>query len=256
MRVVTSAIHSLGRAYVNRVCEREYQAQSFQCVNERLIEYRFVFNCLSRWSARDVLDVGTGLSALPHLLRTCGFMVTAIDDVHKYWPDGTFVNRHFHVIQDDICNANVGRGKYDWVTCISVLEHVVDHRAAMRAMFDALRPGGHLIVTFPYNERQYVENAYKLPDAGYGQEEPYICRVYSRRELDDWIKDSDGHIVAQEYWEVFTGSLWSCGERLSRPVRVQREAKHHLSCVLLGRDEPSRATAVVFAPNETASGDS
>ena len=37
----------------------------------------------------------------PVLLRTCGFIVTAIDNVHDYWPQG-MVHRHWAVHHQDI----------------------------------------------------------------------------------------------------------------------------------------------------------
>ena len=57
-------------------------------VNERPIEYRFVFDVATRVAPTTVLDVGTGKTSLPHLLWICGYEVTAIDNVSDYWADG------------------------------------------------------------------------------------------------------------------------------------------------------------------------
>ena len=234
MNVLKSVVHRVGRAYCQEVCRREYEDQSFVRVNERPIEFRFAFEQLAHLKAVSVLDVGTGMTALPHLIRNCGFVVTAIDNVRDYWTDGMF-NRHFYVINDDIRNSKINK-RFDVITCLSVLEHVTNHNAAMRSMFSMLNPGGHLVVTFPFNESRYVPNVYALPGAGYGQNLPYVCQVYSRAELDAWLAENGGTIVCQEYWHCFTGELWTFGTFLQPPRQVAKEQLHHLTCALLRRN--------------------
>lgn len=210
---------------------KEYRFPSFSKINERPIEYAFVFKQLRQICPTEVLDVGTGLSALPFLMANCGFRVTAIDEMQSYWRSG-FINRHYYVIRDDITNPKITKS-FDLITCISVLEHIPNHQAAVKGMFRLLRHGGYLILTFPYNEEQYVDNVYKLPGAGYGQNEPFICQVYSRKEIDQWMQENKGRIVDQEYYEVFTGDHWTFGEQIYPPRKVPKQEKHHLTCILI-----------------------
>lgn len=231
MRLLKSLVHKCGKWYCQEVCRREYESQEFRLINERIIEYRFVFHALSRICPTTVLDVGTGTTALPHLMRNCGCTVTAIDNIKDYWPENMF-NRHYFVIDDDITNTNITK-RFDLITCVSVLEHVENYKSAIRSMFNLLNPGGHLALTFPYNEAKYIENVYKLPEAGYGQDAPYICQVYSRNELDSWSKEYNGRISEQEYWQVFTGDFWTFGEQLYPPRRVKKDEKHQLTCILI-----------------------
>ena len=100
-------------------------------------------------------------------------------------------------------------------------------------MIKLLKPGGHLVLTFPYNEKQYIDNVYKLPDAGYGQNYSFICQVYSRRELDQWLEGNKARIVEQEYYEIFTGDLWTFGKRIFPPRKVEKGEKCHLTCILI-----------------------
>ncbi len=231
MKVAKILAHRLGRAYCRELCRREFEHQQFVRVSERPIEYRFVFEHLTRLNATTVLDVGTGTTALPQLIRNCGFVVTAIDNIRDYWPDGMF-NRHYHIIDDDVTDPRLGK-KFDVITCISVLEHIANHDDAMRSMLALLNPGGHLIVTFPYNERRYVDNVYQLPGAGYGQDAPYICQVYSRAQVEGWLRASGATVVQQEYWRFFTGDLWTFGELVRPPHQVSADTPHQLSCLLL-----------------------
>lgn len=45
--------------------------------------------------------------------------------------------------------APFDKGSFDLITCISVLEHIPDHEAALRSMWGLLRPGGRLYLSLP-----------------------------------------------------------------------------------------------------------
>ena len=77
---------------------------------------------------------------MPHLMRNCGFLVTAIDNIKDYWHHG-MTNRHYHVINDDITRSCLD-GPFDLVSCISVLEHIPYHQKAIENIFRLLKPGG------------------------------------------------------------------------------------------------------------------
>lgn len=220
----------VGRRFSERSAQWAYEKQRFTEVNERSIEYAFVFRAVRQCSPASVLDVGTGTTALPALLRTCGPVVTAIDNVRDYWTHGMF-NRHYHVIDDNIIRPTL-TDKVDLITCISVLEHIPDHCAAMTSMFRLLRLNGWLVLTVPYNESTYLQDVYRMEGAGYGKQFPYTCQVFSRHELNDWCSRCGATIIEQEYWRVFTGSYWTFGERLTPPELTDSRTPHHLGCFL------------------------
>ena len=224
----------LGRLYLAPMLLLEWKTQRSHNINERSIEYGFTFKWLSRICPAEVLDVGPGKSAWPHIMANCGFRVTAVDQIKEYWK-GNFFNRHYYIINEDITKPKIER-QFDLITCISVLEHIPDHKAAIQGMLGLLKPGGHLVLTFPYNEEQYVDNVYKLEGAGYGQDAPYVCQVFSRKEIDTWLKENPVKIIEQEYYEVFSGDLWTFGERIYPPRRVKKEEKCHLTCVVIQKD--------------------
>ena len=226
-------IHKFGRAYSREVCRREFFNQDYQGINERPIEYRFVFDNLTAMSPKAVLDVGTGRTALPQLLRTCGCLVTAIANVSDYWASGMF-NRHFHVLDDNILNPKIS-GPFDLITCISTLEHIPEHALAVRKMFSLLRPGGRLIITCPYNEGAYVGNVYALPGSIGADKYPFATQAFSRGEVDQWTRENDAVIHAQEYWRLFEGPYWTIGERVSPPLRVDSSQLHQISCIALSK---------------------
>jgi SAM-dependent methyltransferase len=225
-------LRKVGNFYTEALCRREFQAQTFGGLNERPVEYGFVFRQIARTCPNDVLDVGTGASALPQLMRTCGCLVTATDNVTDYWPRG-MSNRHYHVIHDDIVSTQLPKERYDLITCISVLEHIVSHRQAVASMFSLLKPGGLLVLSFPYNESQYVGNVYSLPGSVGADKYRFVTQVYSRRQVDEWTSDNGAEIVEQEYWRFFTGEFWTLGQQICPPEKVGVVDQHHISCLLL-----------------------
>ena len=217
--------------YPRWVCKLEFEQQSFKRYNERPVEFSFVFKHLANIFPLKILDIGTGTTALPHLMRNCGFLVTAIDNIKDYWPDGMF-NRHYHVINDDITNIKI-QDEFDLITCISVLEHIDNSEIAIFNMFNLLKPLGHLILTFPYSENYYVKNVYKLSGSNYGQNATYICQSFSRNEVEIWINNNGGEIIDQEFWQFWDEDFWTLGNQIIPPVQVSSKDKHQLSCLLI-----------------------
>lgn len=234
-------IKNLLNRYPEWVCKREFKSQTFRRFNERPVEFAFVFRHLAAICPATILDVGTGTTALPHLMRNCGCVVTAADNVRDYWPSG-IVNRHYHVINDDITSTRLA-GPFDLITCVSVLEHIQTPDDAVRNMFSLLKPGGHLILTFPYNESNYVKNVYELPGSSYaknGKKVHHITQSYSRREFDRWLKQTQGEILEQEYWQLWEGEHWTVGKPVVPGRKVSSKDRHQLTCVLMTKPDTER----------------
>jgi 2-polyprenyl-3-methyl-5-hydroxy-6-metoxy-1,4-benzoquinol methylase len=232
-RLLKTLINGIGMRYVQMVCAREYNNQIFRGVNERPIEFAFVFRQLVACWPKNILDVGTGMTSLPHLMRNCGFHVTATDNIKDYWPMG-MVNRHYHIVNDDITHSTL-KATHDVITCISVLEHIQEHREAIKTMYRLLAPGGRLILTCPYNEYQYVQNVYTLPESSVTEKFPFVTQSFSRQELNAWLDDSPFELLEQEYWHFFDGKFWTCGEKIIPPQRVGVGESHQLTCLLLAK---------------------
>lgn len=219
---------------MSEVLHREYLTQRIK-VNERSAEYGFLFQSLAKCSPERVLDVGPGETALPALIRNCGYHTTALDNWGDYWENGCS-NNHFYVLDDDIREpVKLDGQKFDFVSCISTLEHIEDHSLAIQSMFNLLNPGGHIALTVPYNEIRYIDDVYKEP--GISKEVHYKCHVFSRAQVDGWLKENNAEVVEQEYWSVFDGGLWRLGERLSPPLKLDASSKHDLTCLLLHKRE-------------------
>jgi 2-polyprenyl-3-methyl-5-hydroxy-6-metoxy-1,4-benzoquinol methylase len=231
MRILKFVVHRAGQWYTRKICLSEFRHQLFSVHNERSIEYRFALQALGENRPSTVLDVGTGTTAWPHLLRNCGYVVTAIDNVRDYWPEG-MVNRHWHVLDVDIVNPDSRiPEKYEAITCISVLEHIEDHTRAVRNMVALLKTGGLLILTTPFSHDNAHPNVYTRADALYGKDSPFICRSSSVTELHQWLA-CDLKLERRELWRLFTGPVWATGERCAWELAETEREPHQLGCFL------------------------
>ncbi|MBL9030074.1 MAG: class I SAM-dependent methyltransferase [Phycisphaerae bacterium] len=101
-----------------------------------------------------VLDVGCGNGFNAGQYLAWGCRVTGIDasDVGvriaaQTYPAGRFVSM---LIEDDVLPA-LGEPPFDLVNSTEVVEHLYDPIAWARCCFNALRPGGRLLVSTPYH---------------------------------------------------------------------------------------------------------
>lgn len=210
----------------------EVARQRFKRYNERPVEFAFLFKWLAALAPKTVLDVGTGDTAVPYMIRNCGPVVTAIDNVTDYWPQG-MVNRHWHVVDDDIRNPKIP-GPFDMVTCISVLEHIVPSDEAVASMLRLLRPGGHLVLTTPFYAPDYVPNVYVLPTSfSLGHGNPFVTQSHGTADLERWLKAGNAEVVDQEYWRYWSGTHWTEGQQIIPPERSSVDQPHQHTCLLI-----------------------
>ena len=220
--------------YPRWICKKEFDRQTFR-VNERPIEFAFAFRKLTELYPKTILDVGTGTTALPHLMRNCGFLVTATDNMRDYWTED-IINRHYHILDDDITETRL-TSTFDVITCISVLEHIQKFNDAVRNMLRLLNPGGSLILTCPFNEKGYVRNVYDLPGSSYGKGLPFITQSYSRTELNYWLLENEAEIAEQEHWQCWEGDYWTVGRQVLPPRRSHSNEIHQLTCLHLRKKQ-------------------
>jgi 2-polyprenyl-3-methyl-5-hydroxy-6-metoxy-1,4-benzoquinol methylase len=217
--------------YIDKIVRSEADSQQFTYHNERPVEFSFALRAIAEHQPKpkSVCDIGTGTTAFPHLLRNCGMVVTAVDNVRDYWPAG-MQNRHWPVLDVDVTNLNgFANRRFDAVTCISVLEHIKDQQKAVANMAGLLNAGGLLIITTPFSAYNPCENVYLRPDALYGKDLPYPCRSHSESELEGW-KSLGLNLLRSEYWKMFTGPVWATGQRTEWTKAEDTKQPHQLGC--------------------------
>src|SRR5262249_19334835 len=105
-------------------------------------------------SGARVLDVGcgNGYNARQYLSWGCSVVGIDASDVgialaRKAYPSGRFVQM---LVEDDVL-SRLGEAPFDLVNSTEVVEHLYDPVTWARCCFNALRPGGRLLVSTPYH---------------------------------------------------------------------------------------------------------
>jgi len=112
-------------------------------------------------------------------------------------------------------------GSYSLVTCMSVLEHIVDDLGAVRMMWDRVAPGGRLLLSVPCAAQLLEEftnvDEYRLLDA-----------------------DEDGFVFWQRYYDEQRLQAISdiTGEPVTRALYVERVPGAYDADVLAKRTDP------------------
>ncbi len=70
-----------------------------------------------------------------------------------------------------------------------------------------------------------------------GQVANFITQVYSRQEINNWLSDTSFEIIDQEYYKVFTGEMWTMGDRVTPCKKASSSELHHLTCLLLQKKQ-------------------
>lgn len=217
--------------------KKELSKPPFPERNERDVEYSFALEQIKKRCSGALLDVGTGNSSWPHLLSMCGIDVTAIDSKDLYWKNRYLFNRHFHVVKFDITistdyiNHPLLNKKFQFITCISTLEHIELPHVAIMAMNHLLLRYGYLLLTFPYNSQNRIKNVYTEEECSI-KEKDFHTTIFSSFDI-DLIKTRGFRIVARRYYQCWTGKYWGYGKRLPICKKTDGKGNHHLICLLL-----------------------
>ncbi|NOX58006.1 MAG: class I SAM-dependent methyltransferase [Planctomycetes bacterium] len=206
-------------------------------INERPFEYGFTMSHLPYGRDIRILDVGTGVTPFGAMLATCNYRIDCLENT-KYRRGFLPLNSHCNLISGDITDCSIPDGVYDAVTCISTLEHIEDCDGAVRNMGRVLKPGGLLILTFPFNRHMFMEDSYKHEDSNrFHKNVAYICRIYSDAEIKRWCELTGATVDKQIFAHYYAGKFWNSGERLPNYKLVGPDDYHDTTCVVLRKQK-------------------
>jgi len=203
-------------------------------VNERPVEYAFVLGHMARIYPGSVLDVGSGESAWSQMLAYCCFEVTDIDNSPGFRLKriGTQKGKKYKLKQSitvDVTKIDLV-AQFDFVCCISTLEHIKDFELAISKMFAALNPGGHLALTIPYH---FIDSFWNVYDVTKPEKVAGLCHQFNQRQIDKWLLEHDATLIDEKYYKIFSGQYWRAGDRL-QPVEVHK-SRAQLACLLMSK---------------------
>jgi ubiquinone/menaquinone biosynthesis C-methylase UbiE len=128
-------------------------------VNERIVEYPFVFQNLNLKKGSKILDFGCCESKLSIELASLGYKVVGID-----LNDYEFSHPNFKFIKGDFLENDFKNESFDAIIAVSALEHVGlnvygnnnfeegDYKV-INEFYRILKKGGQLIITLPFGKR-------------------------------------------------------------------------------------------------------
>ena len=136
---------------------------------------------------KNALDVGAGTGNLTGKLLHMGYEVTAVDIssemcaiVQKRYASYVASNK-LTVVNQPVENLAFETGKFDVITCYSVLHHLPDYKATLQSLSMFLRKDGVIYIDHeasPYYWRSEANSMRSLIKAVYFHSNPIINSIY------------------------------------------------------------------------------
>jgi SAM-dependent methyltransferase len=136
---------------------------------------RLIVDFTSRYShhGQSFLEVGCGTGyVLAALVNDCGFVGTGTELLEEGLVHARLRLPTSTLMQLDATRMTFNQ-EFDFVGAFDVIEHITDDIAALGGLYQAVRPGGYLIITVPQHRWLW----------GPSDEEAHHVRRYRRREL-------------------------------------------------------------------------
>jgi SAM-dependent methyltransferase len=108
-----------------------------------------------------ILDLGCGSGDVLDGLPIGASCIVNLDIVPEMVSAAAARKPGGHFAVADAANIPLAEARLDVVTCLGVLEYVPDPARVLRAIHEVLRPGGHLVVSFP-NKKSWFRTLSKL----------------------------------------------------------------------------------------------
>jgi len=128
----------------------------------RKLEYSFILDNLVPNDDLNILDVGSGITILPHVISRIGCKVDALDPAPEWKLATTEIGQIYNRFYDSDVNyindyvfSIQGNELYDRIISVSVLEHLPSSEIGrtLDKIIALLKPGGRLIFTIDYCPR-------------------------------------------------------------------------------------------------------
>jgi SAM-dependent methyltransferase len=129
-----------------------YPGKELEAMSSAVNYHRWIVDEFAPYLGGDVAEVGAGIGTMSQLI-----LARPVRSLHAFEPSTNMFPRlaaglsgeaRAVPVNDFFGPRHAGKG-FDAILYINVLEHVDDDRAELRYAFDALKPGGRLLVFVP-----------------------------------------------------------------------------------------------------------
>jgi SAM-dependent methyltransferase len=114
---------------------------------------RWMYQRIAPWVGQHVLEIGSGIGNLSQFFVDRQRVVLTDSETtyltHLERRFGALAHVRVAALELPYTPPSLGRGEFDTVVCLNVLEHIEDDRVSLAAMAELLRPGGHLVLLVP-----------------------------------------------------------------------------------------------------------
>jgi glycosyltransferase involved in cell wall biosynthesis len=140
--------------------EDEYGSHILHSLEKARNFNRWMAEAITPHVGARVLEIGAGIGNITTWLLPRDFYLASDINPHylDYLRNLSLGKPYLHVdridLEDPAC-FEPWKGRFDTVVCLNVLEHVRDPLLALRNMYDALEPGGRLVLYVPQGQKLY-----------------------------------------------------------------------------------------------------
>ena len=213
--------------------------------------YNNVLRIINRhlWSEAEILDIGCGTGVVSLYLASQGNIVTGID-ISKKAAEAARLSAEAVGLENvsfsamsfpEHCLLN---GKFDFIVCSEVLEHIADDKAAIGKVFSLLSPTGILVLSVPSRNAPIHRLRMLFRKRDSFDENVGHLRRYSVHQITDLVRSSNLSVIDVRRAEGFIRNFFfvtSIGNRLlpfmKWPVMLIIDVLDYLTLLLLGESQ-------------------
>ena len=173
----------------------DYSGTELAALSAAVNYYEWILSRFERYLGNSIAEVGAGIGNFSKLLlRTSPQQLFAFEPSTNLYPqlaEGVGRDQCIVPINDYFAPRYVPEG-VDSIIYINVLEHIEHDLNELKKAYEALRPGGHLIVFSPALSWLYSDF-----DKQVGHH-----RRYTKRGIADLAKEAGYRVVVAEYFDI------------------------------------------------------